>query len=50
MLPICEFLIPFAAQVRYPGNTNPEDKDMKTALTYAADIIKFVKTKISPDK
>ena len=45
----CDFLIPFASRTRYPGDpsaSNPNDEDIKTALAYAADIIKFVKVKI----
>jgi HEPN domain-containing protein len=45
--PKCEYLIPFAVRTRYPGGSDPEDNDMKIALTYAADVIEFVKTKIS---
>ena len=44
--PKCEFLIPFAVRARYPGGIDPEENDMKIALAYAEDIIKFVKTKI----
>ena len=42
----CEFLTPFAVRTRYPGGSDPEENDMKIALAYAADIIKFVKRKI----
>ena len=44
--PKCEYLIPFAVRTRYPGGSDPDDNDMKTALAYAAEIIEFVKTKI----
>ena len=49
----CEFLIPFAARVRYPGGSDPDDQDMKIALAYAAEIIDFIKPKIynvNPDR
>jgi HEPN domain-containing protein len=42
----CEYLIPFATRIRYPGTTDPGDEDMKRALVYAQDIINFVKSKI----
>ena len=33
-------------RTRYPGGCDPSESDMKTALIYAGDIIKFVKDKI----
>ena len=42
----CKFLIPFAVQVRYPGGIDPNENDMKIALTYSENIIKFVIAKI----
>ena len=44
--PKCEYLVPFAAQTRYPGTIDPKEEDMKKALAYARDIIKLVKQKI----
>jgi len=46
LIPKCEYLIPFASQTRYPSKLELEDKDVKTALTYAQAIIEFVKSKI----
>ena len=42
----CDFLFPFAVRTRYPGNNDPDENDMKIALSFADEIIKFVKTKI----
>ena len=47
LLTKCEYLIPFAVRTRYPGGSDPEDEDIKRALTYANDIIEFVKSKIT---
>jgi len=33
-------------RTRYSGGCDPNESDMKTALVYAGDIIKFVKAKI----
>ena len=44
--PQCEFLSPFAARTRYPGTNDPEDKDVKIALAYAARIIELVQSKM----
>ena len=46
LTPKCEYLTPFAVQTRYPGGSDPEEHEMKTALTYAEEIIKFVKAKL----
>ena len=43
-----KFLIPFAVGTRYPSGIDPDENDMKIALTYAEDIIKFTRSKI-PD-
>jgi len=42
----CYFLIPFAVHARYPGGSDPDENDMKIALTYAGEIIEFVKGKL----
>jgi len=42
-IPKCEFLVPFAVRARYPSVNDPNDADMKTALTCAQEIIKLVK-------
>ena len=42
----CNFLLPFAARTIYPGSIDPEENDMKIALNYADDIIKYVKAKV----
>jgi len=42
----CNFLLPFAVRTRYPGGIDPEENDMKIALTYADDVIKYAKAKI----
>jgi len=42
----CEYLLPFAVRTRYPGGSDPSDEDMKTALAYAHNVIKFVKGKL----
>jgi len=42
----CKFLMPFAVRTRYPGGIDPEENDMKVALSYADDVIKYVKAKI----
>jgi len=47
LYPKCDFLIPFAVRTRYPGGSDPDDNDMKTALSFADEIINFVKAKIS---
>jgi len=46
ILPKCEYLFPFAVRTRYPSANDPEDGDMKRALTYAHDIIVFVKERM----
>jgi HEPN domain-containing protein len=42
----CEYLTPFASQTRYPGSVNPEKADMSRALTFARDLMEFVKSKM----
>ncbi|MDR0494602.1 MAG: Cof-type HAD-IIB family hydrolase [Treponema sp.] len=42
----CEYLLPFAARTRYPSTVDPKDEDMKRALSYARDIIDFIKSKM----
>ena len=44
--PKCEFLMSFAVRTRYPGGIDPDENDMKIALTYTEEIVKFIKTKI----
>jgi len=44
----CKYLMPFAVRTRYPGGIDPDENDMKIALTYTGDIIKFTRSKI-PD-
>jgi len=46
IIPKCEYLLPFAVRIRYPGASDLEDGDMKRALAYASDIIEFVKAKL----
>ena len=46
--PKCKFLVPFAVRTRYPGGIDPDENDMKIALAYTEDIIKFMRSKI-PD-
>ena len=43
----CKFLMPFAVRTRYPGGIDPEENDMKIALIYADDVIRYVKAKIT---
>ena len=47
LYPKCDFLFPFAVRTRYPGGSDPDDNDMKIALSFADEIIKFAKEKIS---
>jgi HEPN domain-containing protein len=47
IIPKCEYLLPFAAQTRYPSKIEIKEEDMKKALAYAKDIIEFVKPKIT---
>ena len=43
----CKFFMSFAVRTRYSGGPDPEENDMKIALVYTADIIEFVKLKIT---
>ena len=45
--PKCEYLVPFATRIRYPGTGVPNAEDIKKALSYAQDIIELVKVKIT---
>ena len=45
--PKCEYLVPFATRIRYPGTSDVETEDISKALAYAQDIIRLVKSKIS---
>ena len=42
----CKFLMPFVVRTRYPGSIDPDENDMKIALAYTGDIIKFTRSKI----
>ena len=46
LFPKCEYLLPFASRIRYPGLSDPKDEDIKRALVYARDIIELIKLKL----
>jgi len=46
IIPKCEYLLPFAAQTRYPSKIEIKEEDMKKALAYAQAIIEFVKSRL----
>ena len=50
IFPKCEYLLPFASHTRYPGTSDPEGEDIKTALVYAKAIIELVKSKLPGTK
>ena len=46
LLPKCEYLLPFATRMRYPGTSDPNYDDVKRALNYAQEIIEFAKSRM----